>query len=281
MGDILSWVAVRGQSRSSVLDELDLTDIEGVDQGGVDAVSLADWHIVFDPEVNPPGYLRYPDVLQRLSRGAEVVACYESSFGPSSVAAGLRDGRQSWVVGHDRDVSADHLEYEGDLPGEFADVLARARARQAASREVDFLYEVPLELAWLVTGYRADNVLRGERPAGYSSSVRAFTATRVHYSYRVVGLTDRAQAIKVLGAVGDVHDREYLGEDVFNSRGEEPDGQWTAYGDTEDTPVLVAGFDRWRPRFEEAVTRAAAQVAPQARVEIEWSFPDDPARKVP
>ncbi len=279
MGDIVSWVAVRGRSRTTVLDVLGLAEIES-GASGAESVSFADWHIVFDPYVNPPGFLRYPEVLRPLSKGAEVVAYYESSFGPSSSAAGFSDGRQIWGVRHDRDVAVDHLEHEDDPPGEFADFLARARANQASSAEVDYFYEVPTELARLATGFRADNALRGARSAEYFSSAWACTATRVHYGYRVSGLRDREHAHEVLGALGDVHDREYLGEDVLNSWREEPDGWWSSFGYTEDTPVLIAGFDRWRPGFEEAVTRAALQVVPQARVEIDWNFPDDPTRKV-
>ena len=280
MGDIVSWVAVRGRSRATVLDALGLAEIESA-ESGAESVSLADWHIVFKPDVDPPGFLRYPEVLRPLSRGAEVVAYYESSFGPSSSAVGYRDGQQIWGVHHDRDVSIDHLELEGDPPGGFADVLAHARVNQeSGSAEVDHFCEVPTEVARLATGFRANRVLRGARPAQYFSSVWACTATRVHYGYRVSGLRDWGHAHEVLGALGDVHDREYLGEDVLNSWREEPDGPWTSFGYTEDTPVLIAGFDRWRPGFEEAVTHAALQVAPQARIEIDWTFPDDPTRKV-
>ncbi|MEV0293863.1 hypothetical protein [Nocardia sp. NPDC050710] len=164
MSSMFSWVAVRGRAPEAVLDDLGLTDTGIALSAGSSRLAgeaLPDgWYVVVDYDVDPDGYVSDTQTLEQLSREAEVVACYKSSYGPDSAAAQWKSGRQVWIVTHSCDSGAvpDHIEFEGELPEVFADILADAHAEYADSGGTECLYEVAVDLAAEITGFREDDI---------------------------------------------------------------------------------------------------------------------------
>ena len=72
-----------------------------------------------------------------------------------SAAAEWRDGREVWAVIHASEQAADHLVERGDLPPNAHAVKHEWTSKQASG--VDHVYEVPLEVARLVVGYRMES----------------------------------------------------------------------------------------------------------------------------
>jgi hypothetical protein len=116
--------------------------------------------------------------LKRLSRGAEVVACAVEEHIMVSGASGYTDGEEQWCMTHDPERGLNHLAIYGDPPKGAVAIHKRADAKQAADggdeSEVDYLFEVPVEVAAKLTGFRHDRCVpanqfevlknRAERP---------------------------------------------------------------------------------------------------------------------
>ena len=70
-----------------------------------------------------------------------------------------------WSVTHDAQQGRDHLATVGELPPEFNSILSQLRARQQladkSKRRVDFIFDVPVELARSIVGYRYDRDVPG------------------------------------------------------------------------------------------------------------------------
>jgi hypothetical protein len=162
MGWALSWVAVRGMSAEELRRRLGLrptgrtTDVPGRKLSATTAGE--DWAVVCARR-----YDRFLDgaLLGPLSASAEVVGCVVEEDARFSQAFCWKDGAHLWSVTHDAERSLDHLQATGDLPAEFQDLEARAlAARQEWPDGPDYLFDVPLELARAVVGFRHDAVER-------------------------------------------------------------------------------------------------------------------------
>ena len=86
-----------------------------------------------------------------------------------SAVHGAEDGIELWSVIHDAQQSLHHLSVSGDPPEEFLAIKGRLFGEQekedAGSAEVDFVFDIPIELAASITGFRHDLwEIDGNRP---------------------------------------------------------------------------------------------------------------------
>jgi hypothetical protein len=71
--------------------------------------------------------------------------------------------RPTWQIRHDLGQGGEHLEASGDLPPEFAGFRdAATRKRRAQGGRVDYMFDVPLDVAAKITGYRHDRALEDD-----------------------------------------------------------------------------------------------------------------------
>jgi len=107
----------------------------------------------------------HDQTLQRLSAGCEVVTGDVEEQVMVSVATGWKDGQRVWSVTHDAQRDLEHLQTEGELPAAFTNIRDRLRSEQqkAGGRkaDVDYIFDVPVELAQTLTGYRHDADIPG------------------------------------------------------------------------------------------------------------------------
>jgi hypothetical protein len=91
----------------------------------------------------------------------------------NSLATEWKDGRQLWSVSHDGSDGGDQLAVEGQLPDVFEELRHEAEAAQAESDKegggVDFVFDIPLDLAAELTGFRHDEM-------GFDDDIPPFTA---------------------------------------------------------------------------------------------------------
>ena len=70
-----------------------------------------------------------------------------------------------WSLTHDAQQGRDHLEAQGELPPAFSSILSQSKAKQhdadANVQGVDFIFDVPVELAQSLVGYRHDRDILG------------------------------------------------------------------------------------------------------------------------
>jgi hypothetical protein len=167
MGFNVSWLAVRGKPAGSVLDLLRLKrtgEFEEVPESPVTGIALSyGWYVVF---ANDFGFIdRAP--LSRLSESAEVVTCAVEEHVMASSASGLKDGAAIWSILHDPQEGMQHLKVSGEPPDEFDAIRARLFAEQSAAggddSDVDYVFDVPVEMALALTGFRHDEWIDGAK----------------------------------------------------------------------------------------------------------------------
>ena len=171
MGASLSWVAVRGKSRDAILEQLRLVGTgqkEEIPESPIAGAELRDgWFLVvannFDFAEQQP--------LAQLSAAGELVTCAVEEHVMVSSASAWRDGRQVWSVLHDSQVARCHLATEGELPPEFPvirdELLASQEADGGDASDVDFVFDVPVNVARAMTGYRYDGCTGDDGTASF------------------------------------------------------------------------------------------------------------------
>ena len=167
MGYSLSWLAVRGKTPEAVREVLGFHptgEREAIPESSLSAVEMPNgWYLVVsnnDSQVAPD------EVLEQLATdGAEVVTCFVEEHVMMSQATGWADGEMLWSATHDAQRARDHLEGEGDVPAAYAAIASEAKDKQevadAEKRRVDYLFNVPVDLAYSIVGYRHDRDVPG------------------------------------------------------------------------------------------------------------------------
>ncbi len=172
MGFSQSWLAVKGKPAAAVLEALGLkgtgTREEIAESPIIGAELPGGWYLVV---ANRSGHrlMREP-VVERLSAGCEVVTGDVEEHVMVSMAAGWKDGRRIWLVAHDAQRGIEHLKTQGELPTAFGGIRDEMRSQHQAAggrqADVDYIFDVPVELAKALTGYRHDEDIAGvgDRP---------------------------------------------------------------------------------------------------------------------
>jgi hypothetical protein len=186
MGFSISWIGFKGLSEADVLLRTGFRDTGAADEVNEAPFSMAElptgWTIVF---ANDFDYGSAEHLIE-LSKEATVVACQVEEHVMFSAAYCHSDGHEQWSVWHDCQRNIRDLSTRGVLPLEFAPIRDRLSARQDeggglwASRPdptdpmiamlkqvrpdlelgedrwmpVDYIFDIPVELAAALTGYR-------------------------------------------------------------------------------------------------------------------------------
>jgi hypothetical protein len=163
MGFSLEWLAVKNGKRDSVLASLGLRGTgrrEEIPESDLTGTSLpGGWYMIVSNHGSPA--LMEKKMLARASAEAEVVCCFVEEHCMCSSAQGWRDGSEIWSVFHEAGTGGiSHLETKGNLPAAFNAIRDRQRAKQEAAggskAGVDYIFDIPVELAHGLTGYRHD-----------------------------------------------------------------------------------------------------------------------------
>lgn len=169
MGVSLSFLAIKGRAPAEIHSALGLSDT-GIIAGEFDyppppirGAALPDgWYLVLLKDADHR-FVMEDEILARLSQGCEVVACRLSESVMASGCQAWQDGAKLWEVEHEPDEDdVNHLAVEGTPPAAFAEIAARLRAQQdEADRQdpemaVDYIWEIPIELAHALCRYRHD-----------------------------------------------------------------------------------------------------------------------------
>jgi hypothetical protein len=96
------------------------------------------------------------DVLRKLSIGSEVVASFVEEHVMVSAAVEWKDGKEVWFVQHDSQKGRMNLEERGTLPPSYTKIKSDL-SHKAQGPGPDYLFDVPVELAASITGFRYDS----------------------------------------------------------------------------------------------------------------------------
>jgi hypothetical protein len=167
MGYSLSWLAVRGKSAEAVRDELGFRltgKRERIPEAALSAVEMPNgWYLIVS---NRSEQVAADATMQRLSSsGCELVTCFVEEHVMASSASAWAGGQSKWSVTHDAQQGHGHLEAHRELPPSYTSILNRLSTKQqdadANNERVDFIFDVPVELAHSIVGYRHDKDVPG------------------------------------------------------------------------------------------------------------------------
>jgi hypothetical protein len=163
MGYSLSWIATNGLAADAVLAALNLERTGSVAEYAQSPLSAAElpsgWFLLVAKGCDHP--ILNADVLGDLSRKrCHVVACSIEEHVMVCYAEGWRDGARIWRAEHDAQQDRHHLSSEGQLPASFAAAhrvyANQQRAEGGKEAGVDYYFEVPLQTAKSVVGFKHD-----------------------------------------------------------------------------------------------------------------------------
>jgi hypothetical protein len=163
MGYSLSWLAVRQKSLTEVCGLLGLVDTgqtEEEPESGITAAALPNGWLLITSNSTDLIFSGNKDLLKSVSTGSECIACFVEEHVMCSDTECWRDGSAIWSVMHAADQGLMDLETKGKLPPQFTEISQRLIGQQQKAggkkAEVDHLFDIPLELAQSITGYRHD-----------------------------------------------------------------------------------------------------------------------------
>lgn len=152
----LCWLAVHGKVTDMILDELQLRrtgEREKIPSKLAGADLPTGWYVIVkDQDVE----LMRDTLLKEVSLQCECVACFIEDASRTTSAVGWKNGRKVWSALHDGQQGKEHLLLRGEFPSLFGPILEGFRAKQKANPGADFIFEIPLELARELSGYRHD-----------------------------------------------------------------------------------------------------------------------------
>lgn len=166
MGLMCSWIAVKGAPLAVLLEAIGLATLDQPEEvfPGTRAVNFSylekpdGWIVIASEDIDWASNKR----ILELSRLGLTVGCeQEDKVEMESVATGAENGVELWRVYHNADPKKGLLEVRGAPPPEFVEIRDRLLKEQADNggdeAGVDFLHDIPLDLAKAVCGYRLDD----------------------------------------------------------------------------------------------------------------------------
>jgi len=180
MGFNVSWLAVHGQERTTLLSSLGLVatgEVQDYPQGMECLCALPDggWLLFLN---HPWHKFTEAKALASLSHACEITGCRIEEHNMSSAAFKWRNGELLWSVAHAAERNVRNLHLTGVPPAELEALRATALQQQNAERgpfslfgllraEFDHFFRVPLDLAAKLVGYEHDKVRQNWGKARY------------------------------------------------------------------------------------------------------------------
>lgn len=166
MGFSISWFAIQGQDPATIRQELGLHATGQFDE-------VPDWPIC-GAQLPTGWYLIFNNCFDHLdarwnhlSAESELIACQVEEHVMVSEAIGWSRGQEVWSIKHysQRPEGIYHLETTGILPAVYVSVHDRLMAEQDRSggrkSDVDYVFDIPLEVARAITGFKHDEDTAG------------------------------------------------------------------------------------------------------------------------
>lgn len=162
MGYSLIWLAVKDKTKSSLLEELNLSETtqkEDFPESDITGMPLpSGWYLISINKIDE----KYLDknLLTFLSKDCKLITCLVEETVMVSTAQSWENGKLAWEVVHDSQQGLLHLTTQGDLPENFNSIKTKKIKEQEAEggedAGVDIIIEIPLLLAESITDYKHD-----------------------------------------------------------------------------------------------------------------------------
>jgi hypothetical protein len=160
MGFKISWIGFDGPSKAEVLVIAGLRDTGQPDEFNETPLSGAEfpggWFILF---ANNFDFVT-PRRLSQLSANCRIVACQLHEGVMVSAAHGYERGNRLWELTHNGQEGVDDLSISGSPPPSFDAIRRRlAQEQESTTGDVDYIFDIPVEVAGSICNYRHDRVM--------------------------------------------------------------------------------------------------------------------------
>ena len=172
MGMSQCWAAVEGAGADEVCRALGLRRTgayEDFDEGPMSGfMTGSGWYVVTDMSFT---LLEEPAVAARLSSIGRCVWGGVVETTMYAAATAYENGQEIWAVTYEGEGGPriEALEARGALPSSYASIKNEMTVEQAGDPEVDYIFEIPVRLAWALTGYRHDEGVVSESDTPYET----------------------------------------------------------------------------------------------------------------
>ncbi|MEU9234071.1 hypothetical protein [Streptomyces subrutilus] len=99
-------------------------------------------------------------------------------------------------------------------------------------------------------------------------------SVNIDLAFTVTGVTGEPQAREIVRALQELMRDESLENQVSLGFAVDDDGSFFVSGES-DFPLGISRFYLWQPHFEGLFTAIIAEMAPGAKPEIRWGYPDE------
>lgn len=165
MGYSISWIALKDKTAAEVAELLSLSrsgEFDDIPRGMFAGTqSGRGWYVVV---IDVYGHKFLSErSLRRISAESDVIAAAIEEHVMFSSAEAWAKGNLVWRLTHEGETGPNNLREQGSLPEQFPRVKQRLLAAQQqedqAEPEVDHIFDIPLELAEEIVGFKHDKSL--------------------------------------------------------------------------------------------------------------------------
>ncbi|SRR6266567_32193 len=165
MGYAISWIAFQDKTAAEAAELLGLFPsgrLEQEPESMFCGVGLDNgWYVVV---INEYGHKFVRErSLRRVSATTDVIAAVIEEHVMFSSAEAWKNGNLVWKVTHVSESGPRHLEEQGSLPAQYGSVKDRLLAAQQRederAHEVDYVFDLPLEIAEAIAGFKHDRMI--------------------------------------------------------------------------------------------------------------------------
>jgi hypothetical protein len=161
MGYAITWCAVREEAADQLLSHLGLSATGETEDDPESRFSTArlttGWRLIWSNEYACPILTKS---VPTFSGGHEVLMCQIEEHVMASSAELWMSGTRKWWLSHEGEDGPKGLETDGEPPQCFASIRARMedarRAEGGDEADVDYIFEIPLEVAQALVGFKHD-----------------------------------------------------------------------------------------------------------------------------
>lgn len=162
MGLSLSWLAVKTDDLDRLFEIADIAPTAEADEWLESDFSgsglQGGWYFLQAKGCDHP--VISGDSLSKISTLGETIACSVEEHVMVSVAEGWNNGARSWTIAHNAQEGMLDLSADGRLPAHYEaikdDFVAQQNAEGGEDADVDFIFDIPLQVARKICGYKHD-----------------------------------------------------------------------------------------------------------------------------
>ena len=164
MGYSICWLGFKQATKSAVTEILEMNDTGKVSEVDSSEVLCAElptgWTVVWSNNI----VLWNEEQIASFAKGHNLIAVFVEEHANLSLVLNHSDGKLIWSVGHDPGRGGIYnLEAPEGFPSEFDEIASAMKKRQALaggeSALVDYVFDVPVDIAELLTGFRHDRLM--------------------------------------------------------------------------------------------------------------------------